>query len=278
MTARLIGWLQAAHPFPLAAVLGLTALVGVASAGGDLDSARFALLLTAMLLSQLTIGWTNDYRDREHDRLYQPWKPVPSGRVAAPLLAWASLLAALASLGVGASLGMLPLLFLILGTGAGLAYDFGVKDTRLSWLPFVVALAVLPAFVWVSLDAFRDDFLWLYPIAAPLTVGAHVANLLPDIDGDATAGRSSIAVRLGRDGALRLLAVCLAVPLLLLALSLPWLDYEAPLLLVVLAGYGVLAAAGSLAYRRPGREAAVWAFRLVILAAVLFAAGWLAAV
>jgi hypothetical protein len=49
MSARLRGLLGAAHPFPLTMVLALTALAGLASADGEPDARRFALLLAAML-------------------------------------------------------------------------------------------------------------------------------------------------------------------------------------------------------------------------------------
>ena len=232
-----------------------------------------------MLLSQLAIGWTNDYRDREHDRLHQPAKPVPAGLVPARLLPWAASAAVAASLAVGVPLGALPLLFLVAGTAAGLAYDLGLKDTRLSWLPYVVALSVLPPFVWASLDVFRDEFLWLYPVAAPLAVAAHLANVLPDLETDTAAGRRSLAVALGRDGSLRLLAGCLVAPLAVLALSLLWLAYETSLLLPGLVVYLLLASAALVLLRRgSGRRGDVGAFRLVVLVSVLFAAGWLAAV
>src|SRR5690606_37823264 len=75
------GWAGAAHPYPLSMVLLLTALIAFASAAGTPDAPRLALLLSAMLFSQLAIGWSNDYLDRAVDALHQPWKPVPSGLV-----------------------------------------------------------------------------------------------------------------------------------------------------------------------------------------------------
>ena len=142
-----------------------------------------------------------------------------------------------------------------------------------------MALSVLPPFVWASLDVFRDEFLWLYPVAAPLAVAAHLANVLPDLETDAAAGRRSLAVVLGRDGSLRLLAGCLVAPLAVLALSLLWLAYETSLLLPGLVVYLLLASAALVLLRRgSGRRGAVGAFRIVVLASVLFAAGWLAAV
>ena len=270
-----VGWLRAAHPFPIAAVLSLTAFVALASSDGDVNADRLGRVLLAMLLSQLAIGWTNDYRDRDADRLYQPSKPVPSGLVDSRWLPKACVLVLMGSLAVGVTLGVVPLALLVVGTAAGLAYDFGVKDTRWSWLPYVVALAVLPPFVWSALDLFRRDFLWLYAVGPPLAVAAHVANVLPDIDADRAAGRRGIGVVLGRSRALALLAVCMLAPLVVLAVTALWVRYDAAVLAVTVAVYVALAGAAAAAYR--GRREAL-AFRCVVLAAVVFAGGWLAAV
>jgi 4-hydroxybenzoate polyprenyltransferase len=198
--------------------------------------------------------------------------------IAANWLPRASVLAALGSFALGAVLGPEPLVLLVAGTGAGLAYDLFLKNTGLSWLPFVIAFAVLPPYVWSALDVFRDDFLWLYFVASPLTLAVHVANTLPDIESDASAGRRSVAVALGRRRALWLLSAALAAPVALLAVTLPWVEHESTLLGATLTGYGALLAGAAIAYSRLGRSTDVWAFRCVVVAAVLFASGWLAAV
>lgn len=259
-------------------VLSLTALTGVASAGEDVDLKRFGLVLLAMLLAQLAIGWMNDYVDRDTDALNQPSKPVPSGLVAAFWLPPASVLAALGSFVLGAVLGPAPLGLLAAGLAAGLAYDLLLKNTGLSWLPFVVAFTVLPLYVWSALDVFRDDFLWLYFVASPLTLAVHVANTLPDIESDAASGRRSIAVVLGRRRALWVILGALLAPVALLALTLVWVEYEPALLGATLAGYAALLTGAGIAYRRGGRDNDVRAFRFVVVASVLYASGWLAAV
>ncbi|HWO72275.1 MAG TPA: UbiA family prenyltransferase [Dehalococcoidia bacterium] len=276
---RARGWAAATHPFPLSAVLVLTALIGVASARGEPDPWRMALMLSAMLLSQMAIGWSNDYLDRETDSLSQPWKPVPSGLVDAARMPPAIGAALLGSFAAGAFLGAWPLALLLVGTAAGFAYNLGVKDTALSPLPYVVALAVLPAFGWASLGVFREDFLLLYPIAFPLAVAAHAANALPDLELDRDSGRGGVAMRLGRSGTLALVGACLMAPLASLAASFPFVGYDREALFAFAAAYCVAAGAAGVAYAS-GRDrgAWVWGFRLVLAAAVVFAAGWLTAV
>ncbi|HLF08288.1 MAG TPA: UbiA family prenyltransferase [Dehalococcoidia bacterium] len=252
--------------------------MGLASAEGSISTERFALMLTAMLSSQLAIGWTNDYVDRESDAIYQPSKPVPSGLVNANSLPPAIIATTFVSFIVGAFLGLVPLVFLTAGTAAGLAYDLVLKDTRLSPLAFVLAFAVLPPFVWSSLDAYRPELLAIYLVGPPLALAAHIANVLPDIKTDAAARRFNLAVSLGRARSLRLLEASLLLPPLLTVATLPFVVYDRRALAATLVTYGVLLAVANLAYNRPGRDADVWGFRSVVLASVLFAAGWLAAV
>jgi 4-hydroxybenzoate polyprenyltransferase len=277
--SRLRGLARAAHPFPLAAVVTLTALIGIVSAEGATDIRKLALLGVAMLLSQLAIGWTNDYLDRERDAAAQPDKPVPSGEVPAGWLPAASVKALAGSFAAGAALGSEALLLLIGGTLCGLVYNAWLKQTPLSWLPYVLALALLPLYVWTALDVYRNDFLWLYAVAWPLPVAVHVANTLPDIDADAGTGRRGVVVRLGRAKALALLVFCVALPALLFLLTLACLDYETVTFAATLTGYNSLLIAAGAAYRlEPFARGARIAFRLVALAAVVFATGWLATI
>ena len=278
------GWLSAAHPFPLTLVLALTALIGVASADGKPDAGWLALALVGMALSQLAIGWSNDYLDRETDAIHQPWKPLPAGLVEARRVPLAVGVVLAGSLAAGAPLGLTPLLLLIAGTVCGLAYNLGLKDTRLSALPFVVALALLPAFVWTALDVYRHDFLLLYAIGSPLALAAHIANALPDIETDAAAGRRGLAVVLGRRWSLALIEACMLAPLVVFSTTLPGREYDVKLpgtqsFLIVWVVMAYVVFGLFIAYRYASdssREADVWGFRLVGLASVLLAVGWLA--
>jgi 4-hydroxybenzoate polyprenyltransferase len=273
------GWLAAAHPFPLAMVLVLTALIGVASSGGRPDGTRLALAVLAMAFAQLAIGWSNDYLDRDTDALHQRWKPVPSGLVDARRLPPAIAVALVASILVGAFLGPVPLLLLIAGTACGLAYNLGLKDTRLSALPFVAGLALLPAYVWSALDVYEDGFLWLYVIGTPLALAAHLANTFPDIDADMEAGRAGLAARVGQRRCLQGIAASLSVAglLFLIGPDRPvfnsaegWWSFFA---------YLALCIAAAVVYRAPSvRGGEVWGFRLVALSGVTLATGWLASV
>ena len=290
MHASLRAWLIAAHAFPLMAVMVLTALIALVSADGEPDASRLVALLVAMLASQLAIGWSNDYLDREVDALHQPWKPIVRGDIDAAKMPFAIFCALVVSLVAGVTLGWLPFLLLVVGTSAGLVYNLWLKASRFSALPYLVALGVLPPFVWTALDVYEDDFLGLYLVATPLALAAHLANVLPDLETDRDQGRQTLAVALGVARSLLVLAVCLLAPLPLLAIAQVALDdagkaagfYSESVLIPVLVAYVALVAVAGALYagdlRRPSREMLVRAFRLVVAAGVLFAVGWLAAV
>jgi 4-hydroxybenzoate polyprenyltransferase len=271
------GWIAAAHPVPVALVIVLTGLVAVASADGKPDATKLTLVLLAMLLSQLAIGWSNDYLDRETDALHQPWKPIPSGVVRATAMPPAIVAALVASLSCGFLLGAVPLGLLVAGTACGLVYNLWLKDTAFSGLPFVIALGLLPAFVWVSLDISRDEFLLLYIIGTPLALAAHVANGIPDIEADEAAGRRGLAASLGRSKALLLVFGCLSASMIA-ALAGPDHVWQAAEFWLALLAAVCLSVAARIAYARDSRSGDVWGFRLVALAGIVLSTGWLAAV
>jgi 4-hydroxybenzoate polyprenyltransferase len=280
------GWLAAAHPFPLTMVLALTALVAAGSSEARPDAGRLTLLLLAMLGSQLAIGWSNDYIDRETDAVNQPSKPLASGLLRANLMPPAIAIALATSAACGVVLGLTALLLLTAGTACGLAYNLWLKDTRLSAVPFVAALAILPPFVWTSLDVYRDEFLWLYALGAPLALAAHLANTLPDLETDARAGRRGITVVLGRHWSLALIGASLLAPLAVFVATLPSVTYETRvsgtqsyLIVWVVMSYLVVCLFAAYRYiAAQDRDDEVWCFRLVALAGVLFASGWLASI
>jgi 4-hydroxybenzoate polyprenyltransferase len=271
------GLIQASHPFPVVMVVGLTLAIGLVSTRGlELDRWRFLLVGAAMLFSQLSIGWHNDYVDREVDRRHQPGKPVAGGRVRPRTLALLSPAALALSLLLAATLGWLPLLIFTLGSACGFAYNLGIKDTRLSPVPYLLAFALLPPYVWTGLDAWRAEFLGLYLVGAPLVLAVHVANTLPDVESDRAAGRMGIVARLGRGNSLALLALCLVASVAFALVFALVVSCSRPALLVgVTATCAALAALAGLTYAAGVDRRG---FMLVALAAALFASGWLASV
>ncbi len=230
--------LTASHLGPTVAVTGLAALLSVSV---DLDPWRSLTVVTAVLAGQLTIGWGNDLIDLDRDRRAgRSDKPLATGKLEPRTV----------QIATAAALGVAILLPLTLGLGAaavalwlvvvgGQAYNLGLKRTVWSWLPYAVAFGALAAAP--GLAAGVDVAWWVPTVGALLGVGAHLVNVIPDLDDDARTGVSGLPHRLAdRFGAtgVSIIAVALFVTasaVLLAALPFGPLVWIAGLLVVVLA-------------------------------------------
>jgi 4-hydroxybenzoate polyprenyltransferase len=201
---RSVGLLLAAHPAPAFAVTAVVTALAAASGRGRAGTALFA---ASLLAGQLSVGWSNDAIDATRDvAAARTDKPLATGRVAARTVRIAAACALTAcvplSLANGRSAGALHLT----GVAAAWAYNLGLKRTVWSWLPYALAFGLLPGYVTRSLPGAPWPHWWAPAGAALLGVGAHAANVLPDIDDDLRAGVRGLPQRLGGRGA-RVLAV-----------------------------------------------------------------------
>jgi 4-hydroxybenzoate polyprenyltransferase len=190
-------WWLLPHPVPIVVVLAATTGFAWLVRRGHLPIGDLVVLVAAMLGGQLAIGAVNEIADVELDRAAKPHKPIPAGLIsvrAAGRLALAGL--ALMVL-CGARFGAASLLLLATGTGLGLAYDLWFKRTALSWLPYALALPLLPIWVRTALAGFDPRLLLLYPLGAAATVGVHLAQALPDAATDRAAGLDNLVSRAG---------------------------------------------------------------------------------
>jgi 4-hydroxybenzoate polyprenyltransferase len=171
------------------------------------------------------------------------------------------------SLALGWAAGLASITVLV----SGWAYNLGLKATAWSWLPYAVAFGALPAVATLAMTEPAWPAPWALLTGALFGVSAHLANVLPDLAGDAATGVRGLPHRLGA----RVTAVACMV--LLFAGSVVILfGSGAPLTAwrwVAAVVLGVLAAAGVLVgIRRPTGRAL---FGLVIAVAaadlVLFA-------
>src|SRR3954451_2301522 len=173
--------MRACHPGPPAAVTTVATLLAV---GADLDVLHVVLVGAAVLCGQLTIGWTNDVVDSERDRTVgRSDKPVAAGEGSRRTTAIAAVTALVACVVLSAALGWRAgLCHVVLLVGSGLAYDLGVKSTVWSWLPYAVAFGSLPAVPPLAQDPPVLPPWWLVAAGSLLGVGAHLVNVLPDLD------------------------------------------------------------------------------------------------
>jgi len=190
---------RACHPEPTVAVTTLTTVL-FASAG---NSAWTCLIgATAILTGQLSIGWSNDLIDRGRDAAaHRADKPLATGRLTATELRTACLVVLLLTVPLSLALGWRPGLLHLAAVAAGWLYNYRLKATVLSVLPYLFAFGSLPVIATTALD--RPHLPpYLIVLAAALIGGAaHYANVLPDIADDLAAGVRGLPQQAGMRGA-----------------------------------------------------------------------------
>jgi len=152
-----------------------------------------------IFLGQLIVGWTNDlydFRDDlKHNRLNKPLvsaalKPAELKRAIFIVLPIAIIV------NIGGPLGFKAGAISILGIGLGVSYNFYLKPTAFSPIPYALAFALLPAALVISTD--RTPPLWMYWAGGLLGMSAHFANVLKDFNEDKVSGITSLPISLGR--------------------------------------------------------------------------------
>ncbi|MEV4704753.1 UbiA family prenyltransferase [Actinoplanes sp. NPDC049316] len=192
---RPIALLKASHPEPGAAVTLAMALLAV----GVGHSAWGVLGVTAAIgATQLSVGWVNDWLDADRDRVTgRTDKPVVSGAVSRRTVGVSGLIASLAVPVLGLPFGPAATLCITIVGVFALLYDWPLKSTPLSVVPYLVAFGLMPAFVVLALPGHPWPPAWLVAAGALLGGGAHFANVLPDLADDAATGVVGLPHRLG---------------------------------------------------------------------------------
>jgi 4-hydroxybenzoate polyprenyltransferase len=252
----------ACHPEPTVAVTAMTTAFAVSAGRG---AAGTLWVAAAVLAGQLSVGWHNDYVDRDRDvAAGRRDKPVATGDVerqtAGRAAVIALVVAAVASFGSGWRAALVHLL----GLAAAWSYNAGIKATAASVLPYAVAFGGAPAFVVLGLPGHPLPPVWMMAATALLGAGAHFVNVLPDLDDDARTGVRGLPHRLGRRRSATAAALLLGGASVLLAVA-PRGGIDA-IGMAALVAVGVLLAGAIGVGRRPGSR---WAFRLVLLVAAV---------
>ena len=270
--------LRIIHPFPTALNTLATVVLAFVASRGQPPAGTVVRMAVVMLLIQSAIGATNDYRDRLLDARSKPWKPLAAG-VLVPVTALrigiaAAVLAAL----LATTLGLPGWLLAMAGLGLGLVYNVWLKRTPLSALPYLVAIPLVPVWVWTTLGAGVGAVLWLIPLGALAGLGLHLVNALADFDADNAGGAYGLAHLLGRQRAL-VLAWASMVAALALASALAPMVLAQPGRIVPAIGTSLaLLFAGVALYRLlPPDTALRLTFGLFGVATAISGAGWLAA-
>ena len=236
--------IRASH-FP--PTLAVTAIATALAASVD---APVRDVVPAVLAGQLSVGWSNDWLDAERDRAVgRTDKPVVQG-LPVPVVRAAALLALAACVPLSLRLGAVPGVLHLVAVAAAWAYNARLKSSLASWLPYSLSFGLMPSVVTTTLPGHPAAPLWATLAGALLGLGAHGANVLPDLADDAATGVRGLPHRLGRTG-----SVLLSGTALLLATTALAVGAGARLGLPALAAAAVVFGAGLAAGRSPGSRA-----------------------
>jgi 4-hydroxybenzoate polyprenyltransferase len=188
--------LAAAHPGPALVVTATATILAVVLGA---DGATTVLVALAFATGQLSIGWSNDWIDAARDTAASRTdKPVARGTVRAGTVARAATAAAVATVPLSVALGVAAGLAHLVVVASGWAYNLGLKATVWSWAPYALAFGLVPAVVPLALPGHPLPPVWLVGVGALLGTGAHLANVLPDLEDDRMTGVRGLPHRMGR--------------------------------------------------------------------------------
>lgn len=265
----MIPFVRASHFQPTVAVTAIAAALAVAVGRGF--GGTFAVMF-AVLAGQLSVGWSNDYLDRERDRrANRTDKPIVAGTVTARTVGIAAVVAAVACVPLSFLSGWRAALVHLAAVALAWAYNAGVKNTMFSVVPYVLSFGVLPVFVTLGLPGHPLPPWWAVVAAALLGAGAHFVNTLADLDDDERVGIRGLPHRVGAHGSLVVAALLLASAVLVLTIA-P--SGGADPLGIVLFVSALAAVVGVVVAGSTGHERGAWSLTLYVagLSVALFLA------
>ena len=252
--------LRASHFPPTVAVTTVTTALAV-SAGRGVGAVWVAL---AVLAGQLSVGWSNDYLDRDRDRASgRSDKPLVVGTVATSTVRTAAGIALVACVPLSLLSGWRAAIVHLAAVGLAWAYNLVLKRGPWSVVPYALAFGLLPVFVTLGLPDHPWPPGWAVAAAALLGSGAHLVNALPDLDDDRSGGIHGLPHRLGHDPSLVVAALLMGSAVVLAAIA-PAGAIEG-LGLIFLGGAG-LSVSGVIVAGLTHHERVAWSCTLVLAA------------
>jgi 4-hydroxybenzoate polyprenyltransferase len=258
---------RASHPEPAVAVTLVSALLAW---GAGHRPAAIGWVAATVLASQLAVGWVNDWLDAGRDAAVgRSDKPLATGSANRQMVRTAGLIAAVLTPLPALALNPVAAACAAGALCSALLYNWPLKSTPLSVLPYAFSFGSLPAFVVLALPGSPTPPGWLLAAGALLGAGAHFANALPDLADDLRTGIRGLPQRIGPTGSRLAAAGLLFAATVVLVLGPPgppsWGGVAAAAAAAVVLPVGWYL--GRAAAAQGGRPVAV--FRAVMLVAVI---------
>jgi 4-hydroxybenzoate polyprenyltransferase len=256
------------HPGPSLAITALTTLLAAQAAPHGIGP---ALTAPALLAGQLSIGWSNDACDAARDAAAgRTDKPLVRGDIGARAVWIAAFAAAAAGLAMALVIGPVTAALYALVVAPGWAYNLGLKSSLWSGVMYLLGFGPLPAYAASTLPGHPAPRAAVTLAAGLLGLGAHFANVLPDLAADKAAGVGGLPQRVAArwgPGTVRAVALVLllaASVLLLLGATRRW---------VAVPGLAASVALAMASARGTGRVPFLAAIGIAAVDVALFVAG-----
>jgi geranylgeranylglycerol-phosphate geranylgeranyltransferase len=189
---------------PLAA--GICVVAGQVLVLGDFATIKTTIVgfLVGFFLSGSAMI-SNDYFDREVDRINRPERPLPSGRVTAKeVWALAITFGVLGHFGA-AYIGITSLVIALIIWLIGQTYNWKGKEAGLVG-NMMVSSSVASTFIigGISVDGITNELVWTFAgLAFFFDLGEEILGGIMDVSGDGIRGSRSLIRTRGRDFALK---------------------------------------------------------------------------
>jgi len=210
---RTIGMIRATHFGPTVLVVTITFVLAVT----QVSTVKALEIALAILAGQCVVGWTNELLDHARD--------VEAGRSNKPLVNQ-SVSRLQLQIGVGVALtAAIALSFLgplgarggwihMLGLASATAYNFGVKSTWFSPLPYAISFGALPWAIYSAVH--RNPPAWLVIVLILVTVAFHFLNVIKDLEWDLAQQVLGAPQRLGKRGSVLVTGILIIAALVVL--------------------------------------------------------------
>ena len=168
---------------------------------------KFVMIMLSVFFQQAFVGIHNDYYDHQQDISYNKSKAISDGWVSAKTAFWFSvaffIIFSGLSFGMGyySNIGYWSVLYLQGINLICLAYNFFLKNTPFSIVPYLILFPTAPFFVWANFEnfaVFEWNKIWICAVMFFAAIIGHIANEVPDLDYDVKYNKRNTAVFLGK--------------------------------------------------------------------------------
>lgn len=210
---------RSCHPLPTAVVTAAATVLAIAAGN---TAGTCVLLAFVVLTGQLSVGWSNDRMDVERDRrVGHEGKPLAAGVVPLKVVDCALVATVMSTTALSLLLGWRPGLLHLAAVALAWAYNYRLKGTLLSWLPYAFGFGALPAVATLALPGHPAPAGWIVACGALIGAAANFANALPGLAADPRSDVHGLPDRMGGHASLIVAAVMLFATSALVAIGPP---------------------------------------------------------